>query len=180
MEKNFSKNPTPPRSASQMDTFVQNTAIPNPDIGLSSPKFHVNMSPSSRQQQQQQQYENDDRFTSNKQQSKPYNYDGQFNSPRLSVNSLSQNFNKTDEYKYNYDGGYSDQSKSRNNSVSSGNNNPTRMVKNYPEQQNALFNDLYNNPNPKATMPIFIDDLEEETILDVTKYLMIKQQLILI
>lgn len=149
MEKNFAKIQTPPRSSgSHLDAF---NAQVEQQAGISPPlAFQNNQSPTIRINSNQQEHPNNP-------------IDIQFNSPRMSVNSLNQNFNKVDEYKYNFDpsyGGTDPALKTRNNSGSAG----IPMAKNFPDHT------LYNNSATasKNAMPIFIDDLEEETILDVT------------
>ncbi len=174
MEKNF-KNQTPPRSSAQIDTFMQHQK----GASFSPPKFLMaNNSPELRQitNKDETVITTEDRFTLNRinipsstrTNNQPIDIQ---NSPRLSVNSLSnQNFGNTNEFKFNsYDstGGYGEVGKQRHNSIGVGN---TRHPKSNSEMQNQFFNDLYNNSssNIKNTLPIFIDDLEEETILDVS------------
>lgn len=162
MEKNFSKTQTPPRSGSNIEAFTV-------DVGISPPKYQMTNSPSSRAMNRD---DSEDRFTTNRNSNRAsYNnqpIDVQLNSPRLSVNSLNQNYNKVEKYNYDPSYGGNEHVKSRHNSIGNGNSN-VRMVNNYIDQPNQLFNDLYNNSssNTKNAMPIFIDDLEEETILDV-------------
>ena len=45
-----------------------------------------------------------------------------------------------------------------------GNKNNLRMVKNFQDQSNEAY-------GGKSSFPIFIDDLEEETILDVIDFM---------
>jgi hypothetical protein len=168
MEKNF-KNQTPPRSSTQIDTFMQHQH----DASFSPPKFQMaNNSPGARHHftGQDETTASDDRFAASRinipSSSRTHNQPIDIqNSPRLNVNSLNQNFSNNN----NYDtaGVYGETAKTRQNSTSNGN---IRLAKNYPEMQNQFFNDLYNNSNSniKNAMPIFIDDLEEETILDVS------------
>ena len=180
MEKNFSKVQTPPRSGPHLEFAQNSNSNAQNDPGLSPPKFQLNSSPSNLRIINQPD-ESDNRFTPTRPrqptQQEVQPCDVQFNSPRMSVNSLNQNMNKVDEYKYNYDpryGGNDPAMKQRNNSNSSGAtaiNSHIKMAKNTEQQQQTpFFNDLYNNannPGSKNVMPIFIDDLEEETILDV-------------
>ena len=147
MEKNFSKIQTPPRSGSHLETFNAHL-----EAGISPPlAFQNNLSPTIRTNPDHERHTHQNPI------------DIQFNSPRMSVNSLNQNFNKIDEYKYSYDpsyGGTDPSLKTRNNSGGS----HLQMGKNFPDHT------LYSNSGTgsKNAMPVFIDDLEEETLLDVS------------
>ena len=160
MEKNFSKTQTPPRS-SQTEGFAQIAAN---ELGMSPPKFHLANSPGFKMPQLDEHVNDAEKAVLIKQQRLVQN-DTHFGGHRSSLNSLNQNIVKADEAKFNYDNSYGYEAARSKPNTPNNNNNSMRLVKNYQEQSNNFFNDLYNNP--KSTMQIFIDDLEEETILDV-------------
>ena len=157
MEKNFTKTQTPPRSfGSQLDVFIQNNQYNrlgsnDSETGISPPsKFIVGSSPTTRMY-----YNSDENNSERKNSIKNSRTDYPvLSSPRLSTNSLNNPNLRIDELKLNYD-----QYNNNNNSKSN-----IRMVKNYQENSTTCFNELYSGKN---SFPIFIDDLEEETILDV-------------
>jgi hypothetical protein len=73
----------------------------------------------------------------------------------LSINNLNSPNLRLDENKINYEITYGmDATKNKNN---------LRVAKNFQDQSNEVY-------SAKSSFPIFIDDLEEETILDVINF----------
>jgi len=73
----------------------------------------------------------------------------------LSITNLNSPNLRLDEHKINYEITYGmDATKNKNN---------LRVAKNFQDQSNEVY-------NAKSSFPIFIDDLEEETILDVINF----------
>ena len=73
----------------------------------------------------------------------------------MSINNLNSPNLRLDENKINYEITYGmDATKNKNN---------LRVAKNFQDQSNEVY-------SAKSSFPIFIDDLEEETILDVINF----------